>query len=129
MSTVASLSLPVPTLFDTLSADSILVALLVLAGIGSVIVFTLAVLALHRRRSTPHLLIVGALGALVGRTVVGLSVYAGLLTTEFHHVIEHGLDVVIAVLLLGAIYAVGPLATGDRSPSQLSEYESAGRSE
>ncbi len=129
MSTVVSLAFPAPTLFDTFSTDSILVVLLLLAGIGSVTVFALAVLTLRRRRSTPHLLIVGALGALVGRTLVGLSVYGGILTIEFHHVIEHGLDVVIAALLLGAVYAVGPLATGDRSPSQPSEHDSTGRFE
>ena len=111
------------------STDSVLAVVLALAGIGSVTVFALGALALRRRRSTPYLLIVGALGALVGRTLVGLGEFFGVIAIEFHHVIEHGLDVVIAVLLLLAIYAVGPATTRSGATTAPDERDSTGGSE
>ena len=83
--------------------------LLVLSGIGSLIVFALAVSAFRRRRSLPYLLITAALGALVLRPIVGTGTALGYVSMTAHHTIEHGLDVLIAGLLIAAVLSVGSL--------------------
>ena len=85
----------------------LLFAILLLAGIGTTVLFVLGVIAYRRRRSTPYLLITLALGALVVRTVVGLGTVLGAVPMGLHHLVEHGLDFLIAVLLLCAIYQSG----------------------
>lgn len=83
--------------------------MLVLSGIGSLIVFALAVSAFRRRRSLPYLLITAALGALVLRPIVGTGTALGYVSMTAHHTIEHGLDVLIAGLLIAAVLSVGSL--------------------
>ena len=88
----------------------LLLTVLVLAGIGTTVLFLLGVVAYRRRRSTPYFLITLALGALVFRTIVGLGTVFGHVPMGLHHLVEHGLDFLIAVLLLFAIYRSGSVA-------------------
>ena len=104
--------------WDDVRHSPFLHGVLVLAGTGTTALFLLGVAAYYRRRSTTYLLITLALGALVVRTIVGTGTVLGIVPMGLHHLVEHGLDVVIAALLLCAIYANGSSleqpADGDR---------------
>jgi ABC-type spermidine/putrescine transport system permease subunit II len=80
--------------------------LLVLSAVGSILLLVVAATALRRRRSQPYLLLTGALGALVLRPIAGTGVALGLFPMEYHHLVEHFLDVCIAACLLAALYTV-----------------------
>lgn len=77
---------------------------LVCAGIGTIVLFGLGLTAYHQRQSREYLLITLALGALVLRTIVGWGTVVGAVPMIVHHVLEHGLDFVIAALILYTIY-------------------------
>lgn len=81
--------------------------ILTLATIGATVLFLLGVVAYRRRRSAPYLLITLALGALVVQAIVGLGTALGRVPMGLHHLVDHGLDVLIATLLLWAIYRSG----------------------
>lgn len=84
--------------------DLALSGVLVLAGTTSLLVVGLAVAALARRRSRSYLLIAAALATLLGRTVAGWLAMGNVLLPDTHHLIEHGLDGVMALLLIAAVY-------------------------
>lgn len=75
-----------------------------LAGLGSVAVVGLALVALARRRSWSYFLVTAALGTLLARTSLGVLSMADAVSVGSHHLPEHALDVVMIALLLGAIY-------------------------
>jgi len=85
---------------ETLALPSVLV----LAGGASVIVVGLAIAAFAQRRSRSYLLIALALLTLLARTVVGGLAMGQLLQLGAHHLMEHALDGVMAVLLIAAVY-------------------------
>ena len=89
---------------SALLGEVALPTVLVITGIVSLAVLGLGVVALAQRRSRSYLLITMALGTLVGRTLVGGLAVDGTVAMEFHHLIEHALDGVMAVLLLAAVY-------------------------
>lgn len=80
--------------------------LIALSALGSIVLLLVASTALRRRRSRPYLLLTGALAALVLRPITATAVALGLVPMEYHHLIEHFLDVCIAACLLAALYAV-----------------------
>jgi hypothetical protein len=83
------------------------VALSLAIGIGGLAAAVLAGLGLAtflRRRSETYLLVALALGALFARAVVGAATVAGWLSAGDHHLIEHGLDAVMAALVVAAVY-------------------------
>ena len=84
--------------------DVALPTVLAVAGIASLAIVGLAVVAFTRRRSRSYLLIVMALGTLLARTLAGGLAMNGVVGVEFHHLVEHALDGVMAVLLLAAVY-------------------------
>lgn len=86
----------------------VLLAVIVLAAAGTTVLFCFGVVAYSRRRSTRYLLITIALGLLVTRSVVGLGTVFGLVPMTVHHLVEHGADFTIAVLILYAAYRSGP---------------------
>ena len=88
----------------------ILLAIIVLAVFGTTILFCCGVVAYWRRRSTRYLLITIVLGLLAARSLVGLGTVFGLVPMTFHHLVEHGVDFTIAVLILYAVYRSGPAA-------------------
>ena len=77
---------------------------LLLAGVVSFVVVCLGALALTQRRSLSYLLLFLALSALLARTAVAGLTVAGVLPTTAHHLLEHGLDFVMAALVLVAVY-------------------------
>lgn len=93
-------------------------SVLVLAGGVSMIVVGLAIVAFIQRRSRSYLLIVLALATLLARTVVGGLAMGELIPIETHHLVEHALDGVMAVLLIAAVYfarTTDPTAGGERT--------------
>jgi hypothetical protein len=91
----------------------VLFAGLVLAGVGTISLFCIGLVAYRRRPTTQYLLITVALGALVARTVVGWGTAFGMVPMTVHHVVEHGLDFFVAVVVLYAVYRKGsPRSTG-----------------
>lgn len=82
----------------------VLIAVLLLAGFGTTVLFLIGAVAYRRRRSRTYLLITFALGLLVVRTIVGLGTVFGHVPMGLHHLVEHSLDFLIAVSLLTAIY-------------------------
>jgi hypothetical protein len=84
-----------------------MLALLTLGAMLTAVVAGLAVAAFVRRRSRPYLLVALALLSLVARTVVGFAGYADVVGPALHHQLEHALDVVMATLVIAAVYLVG----------------------
>ncbi|MFB6171289.1 MAG: hypothetical protein ABEJ23_02065 [Haloarculaceae archaeon] len=82
----------------------VLFAGLVLAGIGTITLFCVGLLAYYRRRSTRYLLVTLALGALVVRTIVGWGTAVGAVPMIAHHLADHGLDFFVAVDVLYLVY-------------------------
>lgn len=92
----------------------LLFAGLVLASIGTTSLFGISLLAYRRRPSTQYLLIAIALGALVARTAVGWGTALGAVPMTVHHVVEHGTDFFVAVVILYAVYRKGSPRPADR---------------
>jgi hypothetical protein len=80
-----------------------LTVVLVLGGLGAALVAGLALAALARRRSVPYLLVVLAVLAVLARAVVGVVSLQGGLDAGVHHLVEHGLDVVMVALVVAAV--------------------------
>ena len=84
--------------------DAAMVVVLALAGIGSALVLAGALAALVRRRSRSYLLVTLALATLLARTAFAALSLAGSVEAGAHHVLEHGLDVAMAALVIAAVY-------------------------
>jgi len=84
-----------------------LLAVITLAALGTVVVFALSLAAYYRRRETSYLLISLAVGALLVRSAVGFGTVRGDVPMLYHHLVEHTLDFLIAVLVLCAAYVGG----------------------
>ncbi|SDD04852.1 hypothetical protein [Natrinema hispanicum] len=85
----------------------ILVAVIILAVIGTTALFVIGLVAYSQRRSARYVLITAVLGILVVRSVIGLGTVLGLTPMTVHHLMEHGFDFLIAVLLLYVVYRSG----------------------
>lgn len=85
----------------------LLVVVIVLAALGTTVLFLFGLAAYSRRRSFRYLIVTVVLGLLVVRSIVGLGTVFGLVPMEVHHLLEHGLDFAIAVLILYAAYQSG----------------------
>lgn len=92
------------TPIHALSPDPWLVAAVGLGAVTSAVVVALALVALARRRTTSYLLVSLAFGTLLARSAVALVAMNGLFSDVTHHTVEHGLDVVMAGLVLAAVY-------------------------
>ncbi len=84
-----------------------LMAVIALAALGTVAVFTVSLVAYLRRKTKPYLLITTALGLLVLRSVVGFLTVYDVLPMHLHHLLEHTFDFAIAVLILYAAWLTG----------------------
>jgi hypothetical protein len=90
---------------------TVLLAVLAVATAATATLFLVG-LAAYRRRGTPsYLLLTLALGLLVARSLVGFGTALELVPMPVHHLVEHGSDVAIAVLVLYALYRAGPAET------------------
>ncbi len=90
-----------------------LLLVVLLAGIGTGVLFAVSLLAYARRRSTQYLLVCVAVGALWARSLVGAGTILGHVPMPVHHFVEHSLDFCIAAIVLYAVYAHAPGAVGD----------------
>jgi hypothetical protein len=86
------------------AAPGPLAAVLVLAGVGSLVVAGLAVGALARRRSRSYLLVALALVTLAARTGVATATMAGMVSQPTHHLLEHVMDLAMVTLVIAAVY-------------------------
>lgn len=86
----------------------VLIAIIILAVIGTILLFGVGLIAYLRRRTARYLLITVALGMLVTRSIVGLGTVFGLVPMTIHHLIEHSFDFLIAIIVLYAVYRSGP---------------------
>ncbi|MEM4780261.1 MAG: hypothetical protein QXG03_01650 [Halalkalicoccus sp.] len=85
----------------------VLLSVILLAALGTVVLFVLSLVVYSRRPTARYLLVTVALGALVFRTAVGLGTVFGYVPMTVHHLVEHGLDFLIAALILTAVYLSG----------------------
>lgn len=99
----------------------VLIGVILLAVLGTTILFAAGVTVYARRRSVRHLLIAIILGILVGRSFVGLGTVFGLVPMTVHHLIEHSSDFLIAVLLLYAVYRSRTVANAGADVDPLDE--------
>jgi hypothetical protein len=100
---------------QTAGLDVPLVVALAAAGVASALLTGAALIAFLRRRSRPYLLVALALATLLARSVVAGASVGGLLAGDVHHVLEHGLDVLMAGLVIAAVWyarSVAGTATG-----------------
>ncbi|WP_254536821.1 DUF7471 family protein [Halomarina litorea] len=73
------------------------------AALLAALVFGVALAAVARRRSWSYLLVALALGTLLARALVGVLTMESVLDPDLHHVLEHGLDVAMAALVIAAV--------------------------
>lgn len=86
----------------------LLFAIVLLAGLGTGILFSISLLAYWQRRSVRYLLITVAVGALFLRSIVGIGTVLGYTPMMVHHLIEHSFDFIIASLVLYAVLRSKP---------------------
>ncbi|WP_435334158.1 DUF7471 family protein [Haloarchaeobius sp. TZWWS8] len=92
------------TLHASATLDPMLVGILSGAALGSALLLGLGLAAYMRRRSRPYLLVALALGTIALRSVVAWVTMLGAFGPTEHHLVEHGLDVVMAALVVGAVW-------------------------
>ncbi|SHG98645.1 DUF7471 family protein [Halobaculum gomorrense] len=73
-------------------------------GVAGALLLGLGLAAFFRRRSRSYLLVALALGALVARAGVAAASAVGVVGPDAHHFGEHVLDVVMAGLVVAAVY-------------------------
>jgi cell division protein FtsW (lipid II flippase) len=81
---------------------------ILLAAVGTGLLFVVSVVAYRQRRSRRYLLVTVAVGALFVRSVVGMGTVSGVVPMTVHHLVEHSFDFSIAALILYAVYQSGP---------------------
>jgi len=86
----------------------LLLGVIILAGIGTGILFVGSILAAWQRKEVRYILISAAVGALFFRSFVGIGTVYGLVPMTTHHLVEHSLDFLIAALVLYAVYRSKP---------------------
>lgn len=75
-----------------------------IAGLLAAILLGLGIAVFVRRRSRSYLLIALALLALFARSVVAGGRLLGIIAQGPHHLLEHGLDIIMAALVVAAVY-------------------------
>lgn len=94
--------------YGGVTGSPVLLAVIVIAGVGTGVLFVVSLIAYHRRRTRQFLLISVAVGALLARTIVGAGTVLGYVPMWAHHFVEHSLDFFIAAVVLYAVYAYAP---------------------
>lgn len=92
-----------------------LLSIIVVAWLGTSVLFVVSIVAYRRRRSRLYLFICAAVGALWARSIVGMGTVLGAVPMVVHHLVEHSLDFLIAVVILYAVYVHAPGSFGDES--------------
>jgi ABC-type sugar transport system permease subunit len=86
------------------ASEALTAVVLSLAGLVTAVLAGLGLAVFLRRRSKSYLLVALALLALFARTLVAAASIFGLVGDDAHHLLEHGLDTVMASLVVGAVY-------------------------
>jgi len=94
----------VPLHADPYTTTVPVLALVTVGTVGSAILLGLGVAAFVRRQSRSYLLVALALAALFARSAVAALSVAGAIDLQAHHLLEHALDVVLAALVVAAVY-------------------------
>jgi len=92
----------------TVEGSTPLLAVVLVAGIGTGVLFAVSVVAYARRGGRRFLLVSVAVGALWMRSIVGAGTVLGYVPMPAHHYVEHTLDFAIAAVVLYAVYARAP---------------------
>ena len=95
-----------------------ILAVVVAAGLGTSLLFSVSLAAYRRRRRAQYRLISLAVGALLARSVVGAGTVLGVVPMPVHHLLAHSFDFLIAALVLYAVYAHAPGAVGDDAATE-----------
>lgn len=95
----------------------LILGVILLAGLGTGLLFLASLLAYWQRRSTEYLLITAAVGMLFLRTLGGFGTVMGEVPMVVHHLMEHSFDFLIAALVLYAVYRSKPAAMPVESES------------
>lgn len=105
-----------PTHLQVFDPDEhLLIVVLSIGALASALIIALSVVALARRRSRSYLLVTLAVSMLLVRTLFGVFSVGGTMDPTAHHVLEHGMDVLAAVFLIGAIWTAGIVDQSNRS--------------
>ncbi|WP_436345945.1 DUF7471 family protein [Natronorubrum sp. FCH18a] len=92
------------TILDGLStAPPEYAAIVALETVASIAILAVSLALFARRRQTSYLFVTAAFSTLVIRSALGLLTVFGLLAIDSHHVLEHGLDVLLIGLLFLAV--------------------------
>jgi hypothetical protein len=86
------------------AVDVPLLAVLGAAAVASAGLTGLALAAFVRRRSRSYLLVALAVATLLARTAVAVASVTRVVGPSAHHLLEHGLDVAMAALVIAAVY-------------------------
>lgn len=92
----------------TVEGSPVLLSIVLLAGVGTGLLFAVSLLAYRQRRSVRYLLVTVAVGALFLRSLVGAGTVLGYTPMIVHHLVEHTFDFLIAALVLYAVLRTGP---------------------
>jgi len=106
-----------PSLLHAGGGDGLLSWVLLTAAGVTTVLFGLSLIVTYRRRSRRYLLVSATLAALLARSIAGLLTVGGLLSPGSHHFLEHGLDALIAILLLAAVYDSTTPTSTERRPN------------
>jgi len=110
-------SLASPPLLHVGGGEQLLSWVLFTAAGVTTVLFGLSLIVASRRRSRRYLLVSATLAALLARSIAGLLTVRGLLSPGSHHFLEHGLDALIAILLLAAVYDSTTTTSAERRPN------------
>lgn len=101
---VASYLLQTAADWPSVRGSILLLIVIALAGFGTGALFVIGLVAYLRRRSRQYLLITVAIGALCVRSAIGAGTVLGVVPMTLHHFLEHGLDFLIAALVLYTVH-------------------------
>ena len=117
VSALSASPLASPPLLHAGGGEPLLSWLLLTAAGVTAVLFGLSLVVAYRRRRRRYLLVSATLAALLSRSLVGLLTLRGLLSPGSHHFFEHGLDAVIAILLLAAVYDSTTTTSAEQRPN------------
>ncbi|PLK22220.1 hypothetical protein CYV19_00510 [Natronobacterium gregoryi SP2] len=89
----------------------LLLVVIVLATVGTTVLFVVGFGSYLRRRTVRYRLLTVVLGLLVVRSAVGLGTVFAVVPMTVHHLVEHGIDVLIATSLLYLVVRERPPGT------------------
>lgn len=97
--------------------DPWLAVVLLVAGLVTAILAGLGLAVVVRRRSRSYILVAAALVVLFARTLIAGAAMTGLVGDPGHHFLEHSLDVIMASLVIAAVYYARAIETTSSTPN------------